>query len=87
MLACSATCANLLQQQTATADVLKVISSSPGELKPVFEAMLQNAVRICEAKFGVLNLHENGMLCMGAMHNVPVAFADFLQDRSAGISR
>ena len=70
-----------LEQQTATSEVLRVISSSPGELEPVFQAMLANAVRLCEAKFGVLNLHEHGTLHMGAMHNVPAAFAEFLQSR------
>jgi GAF domain-containing protein len=67
-----------LEQQTATSEVLKVISSSPGALKPVFNAMLENAVRICDAKFGVLNLYENGALHMGSMHNVPSGFAEFL---------
>ena len=73
-----------LQQQTATADVLRIISSSPGELEPVFQTMLENATRICEAKFGVLNLYESGVLRMGAMHNVPSAFAEWLQNQRSG---
>jgi two-component system, NtrC family, sensor kinase len=63
-----------LQQQTATADVLKVISSSPGELEPVFQAMLTNAVRICHAKFGNLALYDCNQMRMAAMYNAPAAF-------------
>jgi signal transduction histidine kinase len=65
-----------LQQQTAAAEVLKVISSSPGELEPVFQAMLENAVRICEANFGTLQLRESDGFRVAAMHNPPAAFAE-----------
>jgi two-component system, NtrC family, sensor kinase len=67
-----------LQQQTATADVLKVISSSPGELEPVFQAMLENAVRICDAKFGNLWLREGDAFRIGATHGAPPTYVDYL---------
>ena len=63
-----------LQQQTATADVLKVISSSPGELEPVFNAMLENATRICHAEFGTLYLRETDAFRAVAIHNAPPAY-------------
>jgi len=68
-----------LEQQTATSEVLQVISSSPGELEPVFQAMLDNATRICEASFGVLSLYEDGLFRVTAMHNVPPPFAALRQ--------
>ena len=64
-----------LEQQTATSEVLKVISSSPGELTAVFESMLENAVRICEASFGNLLLYENDAFRHVALHNAPQAWA------------
>jgi two-component system, NtrC family, sensor kinase len=71
-----------LEQQTATAEVLKIISKSPGELKPVFEAMLTSAVRICGAKFGNLWLCEGSAFRVNAMHGAPPAYADFLRRNS-----
>jgi GAF domain-containing protein len=68
-----------LEQQTATADVLRVISSSPGELQPVFEAMLQNAVRICDAQFGNLGLLESGGFRFVAQHGAPPKYRDARQ--------
>jgi GAF domain-containing protein len=67
-----------LEQQTATADVLKIISSSPGELKPVFESMLANAVRICEANFGVLFRSQGNEFYPAG---VPRAYEEFLRRR------
>jgi GAF domain-containing protein len=63
-----------LEQQTATSEVLSVISSSPGELEPVFQAMLANATHICEAKFGNLLLYDGNVFHVRAMHNAPPAW-------------
>ena len=65
-----------LQQQTATSEVLEVISNSPGELELVFRAMLDRAVRICEARFGNLYLREGDGFRAAVMHNVPPAYAE-----------
>jgi len=71
--------AEALEQQTATSDVLGIISSSPGQLEPVFRAMLSNALRICEAKFGNLFLYENGLFREVSNVNVPRGFEAFVQ--------
>ena len=65
-----------LEQQTATSEVLSVISSSQGELEPVFHAMLENAVRICDAKFGNLWLCEGDSFRLVTAHNAPAAWAE-----------
>ena len=65
-----------LEQQTATSEVLGVVSSSPGELEPVFNAMLEKAVALCQAKFGNLVLFEDGKLRMVALHGAPRPYED-----------
>jgi signal transduction histidine kinase len=72
-----------LEQQTATSEVLKVISSSPGDLGPVFQTMLANATRICEAKFGMMYRYDNGEFHPAALLNVPPPLAEFVQDRGS----
>ena len=71
--------AEALEQQTGTSDVLRVISSSPGELEPVFQAMLENATRLSGAKFSILMLAEGDAFRLGAAHNAPQPFAEFMQ--------
>jgi len=70
-----------LERQTATSDVLHVISACPGDLNPVFRSILENATRICEAKFGVLFLYEDGAFLPAAELDVPKALSDFLRER------
>jgi GAF domain-containing protein len=72
-----------LEQQTATSEVLRIISSSPGELEPVFQAMLANAVRICDAKFGVMFRYNNENFTPAAFFDAPTALAEFIQQRKS----
>ena len=65
-----------LEREKATADVLRVISSSPGQLELIFQAMLENATRLCEASFGNMLLYEAGLLRRVAFHNTPSKYKE-----------
>ena len=65
--------AEALERQTATSEVLQIISSTPGELKPVFEKMLESATRVCGAKFGVMVLFDGDLVRRVAGYNLPPA--------------
>ena len=67
-----------LEQQTATSEVLRVISSSAGELEPVFNSLLVNATRLCRAQFGALQLYEDGAFHNVALHNVPASYVTIM---------
>jgi len=72
-----------LERQAATSEVLSVISSSRGELEPVFQAILKNATRICEAKFGSLFLFEGNEFHFVAEVDTPLEHADFQRRRGS----
>jgi hypothetical protein len=73
--------AQALERQSATSEVLQVISGTPGKLEPVFQSMLENATRVCGAKFGTMVLVEGDAVRRAALCNVPLAYADALGTR------
>src|SRR5262249_20302490 len=75
-----------LEQQTATSEVLRVVSSSPSELEPVFQSMLVNAMRICEAEFGHLLLYDGECFRAAYLHNLPPAYRKFWEQGPVRVS-
>jgi two-component system, NtrC family, sensor kinase len=74
--------AEALERQTAASEVLQVISSTPGDLEPVFQSLLENATRVCGAKFGSMLLLERDIVRQVALYNVPSAYADLFGTRT-----
>src|SRR5262249_55999764 len=74
-------CAEWVGRQEGSSEVLQVVSSSPGELKPVFDAMLRNAVRICGAKYGMLSLCKGEEARSVAMYGLEPALVEKLQGK------
>jgi hypothetical protein len=73
------------EREAATAEVLKIISSSPGELEPVFDAMLEKAMCVCEATFGHLATYDGARFLTVAIRGVPAPFAEFRRQKSTGV--